>query len=217
MEQKYYWNDYAVEHGARAAFITDEIQKVLDEYVETEDVKVLESIMDDKPAHVIDVIYKESMRTFKEDDPYENDGSILNKDGNSFTTYFHTRYSLFDKDKVFWVNDDERVDMYRGFWSFPITVWKCGNENYSHLQGSNFTSHNYFYPLGHYFSIDEVTGLIDNFYQDIDIFGDEEGWYEDLIKALYRVVLPVYWYWKSNKEYIKIFNELLNNKRNDTD
>jgi hypothetical protein len=218
MEQKYYWNDYAVEHGARAAFITDEIQKVLDKYVETEDVKVLESIMDERPAHVIDVIYKESMRTYNEDDPYGGEGTILNEDGNSFTTAFHTNYGLFDKNKVFWVNDDDLVEMHTGFWSFPITVWKRGSREYGNSRSSNFTYHNFFYPLRNLFSFDEETGLLDNFYQDIDIMGDEDGWYKDLIKALYRVVLPIYWFWKEEKKYSELhIDELLNNIKNDTD
>lgn len=211
MKQKWFWSDWAVEQGALAANITDEVQKVLDRYVENNDVKILEEIMDERPAHVIDVIYRESIRTYNEDNPYQMDGkSVLYEDGKSFFTCFHTRYDQFDKDKVFWVNDDERVDEHSGFWSFPISVWKKDSESAKYDdrdQCSNFTTHNYFYPQKKFTYINDNC-LFTNFYQDIDIMGSEDGWYKDLIKALYRVVLAVYLYWEKHVKLNKGLDEM---------
>lgn len=188
MKQKFYWSDWAIEKGALAIRITDDMQKVLDEYLETKNVKTLERIMDEKPAHTVDVIFKESERTYVEEDPYEG------KD--FFTTCFHTPYALFDKDKVFWRNDDEECKKFRGFWSFPISVCK---KNGKWKTETDFCHHNFFYPCLIEVRFDD-DGLLDGFYQDIDIFGTDETWKPNLIKALTRVVMAVYDYWKEHHD-----------------
>lgn len=196
-QHRYHWCDYAVENGARAAEIDDKVQEALDKYLIEKDVKVLETIMDEKPAHVIDVIFKECLRTYESEDLFAIEKPF---GGASFTGTFYTDYSKFDKDKVFF--EGIEGDEYMGTFNFPITIERRGKEH----RASDFDVHNYFYPK-HYGAHIGENGLLEWFYQDIDIFGDEDTWKEDLIKALYRVVLAAYWYWQEQYDCWKCSND----------
>lgn len=185
--------------------ITEDIQNALDKYLEENDVKILEKEMEDRVAHVVDVIFKESVRTYEELE-FDERGTISGS--------FSTPYELFDKDKVFFgkrtivVGDGVEEDW---TWSFPITIWKRGTEYF--LQ-TNWETHNFVYreedwlglsPIDH---LDEDGNLYGYFYQDIDIFGTEDTWKKDLIKSLYMVVGATYDWWidlKKEDERIEKF------------
>lgn len=188
--------------------ITEDIQNALDKYLVENDVKILEEEMEDRVAHVVDVIFKESVRTYEELE-FDEEGTI----GGPFLT----PYELFDKDKVFFgkrtieVEDGVEEDW---TWSYPITIWKRGAE---HFLKTNWKTHNYVYreedefglsPFDH---LDEDGNLYGYFYQDIDIFGSEDTWKEDLIKSLYMVVGATYDWWidlkKENEKIEKFMKE----------
>lgn len=164
--------------------MTDDIQVILDEYLTTNDVKTLEKKIPERAAHVMDVIFKESVRTFEEDETVRKEF----EEKGDFTGAFYVPYKLFDKDKVFFLPvmsiDDEDFT-----WRYPITITKLGECIFS----SPFKNHNYVCVEDSFIDDD---GLIDTFRQDIDIFGDEKTWKEDLIKALYMTVSKLYSFWE---------------------
>lgn len=172
--------------------ITEQELNVLKEYKDKLDVSILEQICEKPVANTIDVILKEAIRTWNEDDL--SDGM---DEGGNFNGNFETDYELFDKDLVFFADDRA------GVWAFPITIW---NDNEDGCK-TNWENHNYFYPE-RYEYIDE-DGLISNFYQDIDIFGTKETWVWDLTKALFMVVSAVYDSWKEKTEFDREFEDAL--------
>lgn len=196
MEKKYISNEYTKVHtNAKAAFISDDIQQVLNEYIETEDENLLYKIIDEKPAHTIDVIYKESVRTYE-----------IDKESTRGVMYY-TEYEKFDKDKVFFnvVIDGIKNDLRDDPWHYPITVY-TDRDNVR----SNFISHNYFYEPDILDILIDDNNLLINFYQDIDILCSEDYFKQDLITALYRVVVAAYWYWQEEIEIIEETNEWMN-------
>lgn len=176
--------------------ITEQELNILKEYHDKLDVSIMEQICDKPVAHTIDVILKEAIRTWNEDDLSFD----MDEEGN-FTGSFETDYELFDPNLVFFGQD------HAGLWMFPITIWNDKEEDYAN---TNWENHNYFYSERNEY-IDE-DGLIYNFYQDIDIFGNLETWTWDLTKALFMVVNAVYDYWKEETEFDKkLEDELLKN------
>ena len=185
--------------------ITEDVQKALDKYLVENDVKILEKEMEDRVAHVVDVIFKESVRTYEEMEP--------DKEGN-ISGFFTTPYELFDKNKVFFgKRTTETEDGIEEDWSwgYPITVWKRGTE---HFLKTNWKNHNFVYKEEDMFglcpedNLDDDGNLYGYFYQDIDIFGSEDTWKKDLIKSLYMVVGATYDWWidlKKEKERIENF------------
>lgn len=159
--------------GRRRHIITNDELSVLKSYLETLDINLLESISNKTVAHTIDVIFKEAVRTWEQDDL--SDG--IDDEGN-FTGCFQTDYELFNQELVFFGECD---------WSFPITIWK--NKDYIK---TNWEGHNYIYTNKNEYL--DSNGRLCNFYQDIDIFGTEDTWKEDLIKALFMVVYEAYKY-----------------------
>lgn len=162
-----------------AAPMTPYVDEVLIEYLNSPSEEILAKEMPVEVAHTIDVIFKESVRTYEEDVELELDGSMK-------TEMFETPYELFDSDKIFFGLTDN--------WRFPITIY--GKEHQS-TQMTNWEMHNFYYKDRYEFIED---GKITNFYQDIDIFGTVDNWKEDLLKALYRVVKAVYDDWKERIE-----------------
>lgn len=180
--------------------ISEQEEIVLKQYHDTLDVDLLKTICDEKVAHTIDVILKEAIRTYKEDDL-----SMCMHNGN-MTSSFFTSYKLFDPSLVFFGEYKDEDD----YWSFPITIYK--SDEYGHT--TNWENHNYIYTDRGYEYLDE-NGLLCNFYQDIDIFGTEETWTWDLTKALFMVVYETHLYWLELKqieedELDELDNELLN-------
>lgn len=161
--------------------ISEQEEIVLKQYHDTLDVELLKTICDKKVAHTIDVILKESIRTYKEDDL-----SAHIHNGN-MTSSFFTSYKLFDPNLVFFGEYKDEDD----YWGFPITIYKSAE--YGHT--TNWEHHNYIYTDKGYEYLDE-NGLLCNFYQDIDIFGTEETWTWDLTKALFMVVYEAHEYWQ---------------------
>ena len=170
--------------------ITETELPILKQYLDTLDISLLESISNKSIAHTIDVIFKEAIRTWEEDD------LSMSMEDNNFTGVFITDYELFNPELVFF------GDNYQ--WEFPITIWGDNKEHHE----TNWNNHNYLYT-GKYEYLDE-NNLLCNFYQDIDIFGTEETWKWNLIQALYMVVYATYEYWEELKNKKKDFeNDLL--------
>lgn len=177
--------------------VTDEVQNALDSYFEDSDLSILESVMEEQVAYAIDVIYKESVRTFKEEvyDEFQEKGTI--------TTSFTTPYRLFDKDKVFFagrtiLEGDEEVDY---TWGYPITISK--NDDYALM--TPWENHNYIYR--EWYTWLDNDGKIRNYRQDVDIFGTEDSWGRDLLKALYMTVGALYDYWTEMKNFREMFGD----------
>ena len=164
--------------------IIEREMNILQEYHNKLDVSILEQICEKPVANTIDVILKEAIRTWEEDDLSFG----IDEEGN-FTGSFETNYELFDQNLVFFGQD------HAGLWTFPITIWNDAEEDYAK---TNWEYHNYFYPERHEYINED--GLIYNFYQDIDIFGNLETWTWDLTKALFMVVSAVYECWKEETE-----------------
>lgn len=167
--------------------ISEQEEIVLKQYHDTLDVELLKTICDEKVAHTIDVVLKEAIRTYKEDDL----SGCTDKDDNSITTSFVTSYKLFDPNLVFFGEYRDNDD----YWGFPITIYKSKEDGHT----TNWKNHNYIYADRGYEYLDE-NGLLCNFYQDIDIFGTEKTWTWDLTKALFMVVYETHKYWLELKE-----------------
>lgn len=161
--------------------ISKQEMKVLKKYHKTLDIEILKTICDERIAHVIDVILKEAIRTYKEDDLSEC-SHVTDK---SITTKFVTSYKLFDPNLVFFGEDDENDE----YWGFPITIYKSKEAR----NEMNWEHHNYIYTE-RYEYLDE-DGLLCNYYQDIDIFSTEKEWTWDLTQALFMVIYEAHEYW----------------------
>ena len=172
--------------------ITDKELEILKEYNNTLDVTLLENISNPYVAHTIDVILKEAIRTWNNDDLSFG----MNKEG-TFTGSFETNYELFNPNLIFFANDRS------GEWPFPITIYKNKNDGLK----TNWKNHNYFF-IDHYEYLD-FDGLLANFSQDIDIFGNKETWKWNLLKALFMVVYAAYEYWEMVKLEENEFDENL--------
>lgn len=180
--------------------VTPEVQEALDKYLEDNDVKTLEKVSNERVAHVMDVIYKESVRTFEEEckEEFEREGSI--------TATFITDYDMFDKDKVFFTPTVIMDDGADWTWSYPITIYKKDGE---HHYTTPWETHNFLFKND--FAVLDEDGNIDDFGQDIDIFGDTDTWKVDLIKSLYMVVGALYDWWAELKEMedSELYKEIL--------
>lgn len=154
-------------------------EDILRQYLETLNVSLLESISNKSVAYTIDVILKEAIRTWEEDDL-----SMGMDDEGNFTGNFQTDYELFNPELVFFGESN---------WDFPITIYKNDEQH-----NTNWDNHNYFYPRPYEYINED--GLLCNFYQDIDIFGTEKTWKWDLLKSLFMVVYAAYEYWEELKK-----------------
>lgn len=144
----------------------------LEHYTKKPNIEILYRLCNETPARVIDVIFREAVRT------YENlikDEEYLKT--NSITTTFFTDQNLFDKKDVFWElhyqdpfyviltindNDDREIDY----------------ENYNHI----------IYPLG----LNPNTEKLINVVCKMDIYASHTNWKIKFIQVVFKNVVEAY-------------------------
>lgn len=144
----------------------------LEHYTKVPNIEILYQLCDETPARVIDVIFKEAVRTFEEN-IIKND-----KTNNSITITFETDQNLFDKKDVFW---ESRY--YKDPFCVTMTIDNNDNgeidyKNYNHIK----------YPLG----LNPNTEKLINIFCYMNICASYTNWKIKFIQVVFKNVVEAY-------------------------
>lgn len=146
----------------------------LEHYTKVPNVEILYQLCDETPARVIDVIFREAVRTYEED---------LSKDEeyvktNSITTMFFTNQNLFDKKDVFWEPRYHQDPFY--------VMMTIDDEMDSDI---DYKNHNHIkYPLG----LNPNSEKLINIFCEMDIYTSHKNWKIKFIQVVFKNVVEAY-------------------------
>lgn len=144
----------------------------LEHYTKNPNIEILYQLCDETPARVIDIIFREAVRTYED---LIKDEEYLKT--NSITTTFFTDQNLFDKKDVFW----------ELHYQDPFYVILTINDNDD--REIDYENHNHIiYHLG----LNPNTEKLINIVCKMDIYASHANWKMKFIQVIFKNVVEAY-------------------------
>lgn len=151
---------------------TNDYYYELEHYTKNPNIEILYQLCDETPARVIDIIFREAVRTYED---LIKDEEYLKT--NFKTTTFFTDQNLFDKKDVFW----------ELHYQDPFCVILTLNDNDD--REIDYENHNHIiYPLG----LNPNTEKLINVVCKMDIYASHTNWKIKFIQVVFKNVIEAY-------------------------
>lgn len=145
----------------------------LEHYTKVPNIEILYQLCDETPARVIDVIFREAVRTYEK---LIKDEEYLKSDFK--TTTFFTDQNLFDKKDIFWESHYHKDPFYVIMTIDDNDDREIDYENHNHIT----------YPLG----LNPNTEKLINIVCKMDIYASHAKWKIKFIQVVFKNVVESY-------------------------